>query len=338
MKKKGVAVITKMSHFLVVLALAIIPTGVSSYAQKAKPEAPTAKKKAAETKQGKKEGQPDSFFIGPWVDVEIAPAGMVYKTFYSAILKKEVSYLIYLPAEYEKETQRRFPVVYWLHGSGGSQKAGDTFVRALQQARLANEACPMIVVSVNGLRHAFYVDSLEGDRPLESVITQNLIPHIDATYRTISKREGRGVEGHSMGGYGAAHLGFKYPEIFGVVSISSPALVHPNVDSEMAVAAFNFIFGGRMKELYIPNDPFVLLEQNAQQIRGRTIIRLVHGDKEQEWALKRWKALHELMNSLNVSHELTVVEDMPTHSFAKHVEKVGPKYFEFFRKAFANLK
>ena len=53
---------------------------------------------------------------------------------------------------------------------------------------------------------------------------KDLIPHIDATYRTIADRGSRWVEGFSMGGFGAAHLGFKYPEIFGAVSIMSGAL------------------------------------------------------------------------------------------------------------------
>ena len=53
------------------------------------------------------------------------------------------------------------------------------------------------------------------------MIVKELTPHVDATYRTIARREDRAVEGFSMGGYGAAHLGFKYPEVFGIVGIMS---------------------------------------------------------------------------------------------------------------------
>jgi endo-1,4-beta-xylanase len=332
----------KMRSILAGLALALFCStpGMVFYSHGAKQEKPTAKKEARAAKQAKKEGQQAGFFIGPWVDEDKeAPAGMQYKTFHSSIIKQEVSYLIYLPPEYDRDTTKRYPAVYWLHGSGGTQKGGGvTFVRNLQKAREQNQGLPMIVICLNGLRHAFYVDSLEGDRPLESVITRNLIPHIDETYRTIAKRQGRAIEGHSMGGYGAAHFGFKFPELFGVVSISSPALIHPNVESEQAVGAFNFIFGGKMKELYIPNDPIVLLEQNAEKLRGHSIIRLVYGDKEEAWALKRWKALHELMNSLDIPHDLTVIDDMPTHNYARHLEKIGPQFFDFYRKAFANVQ
>ncbi|MFC1596366.1 alpha/beta hydrolase [Planctomycetota bacterium] len=81
---------------------------------------------------------------------------------------------------------------------------------------------PMIVVMPNGLRgNTMYCDSRDGQYPVETVIINDLIPHVDATYRTVASREGRAVEGFSMGGFGAAHMGFKYPDLFGVVSIAA---------------------------------------------------------------------------------------------------------------------
>src|ERR1035438_5393497 len=82
----------------------------------------------------------------------------------------------------------------------------------------------MIVVLVNGMKDSFYNDSPDGKWPVDSVIIKELIPHVDQTYRTIAGREGRAVEGFSMGGYGTAHLGFKHPDVFSVVSIRSGAL------------------------------------------------------------------------------------------------------------------
>ena len=88
----------------------------------------------------------------------------------------------------------------------------------------------MIAVFVNGLAgNTMYCDTPDGKYPVESVIMKDLIPHVDATYRTVASREGRAVEGFSMGGFGAAHFGFKYPEVFGVVSIEAPALLGPDV-------------------------------------------------------------------------------------------------------------
>jgi endo-1,4-beta-xylanase len=59
-----------------------------------------------------------------------------------------------------------------------------------------------------------YVDWKDGSAPMETIIVKELVPHIDATYRTIATREGRLLDGYSMGGYGAARLGFKYHDLF----------------------------------------------------------------------------------------------------------------------------
>ena len=68
-----------------------------------------------------------------------------------------------------------------------------------------------IVVFVQGLPIGWYNNSVDGTMPVEDVVIKDLIPHIDATFRTIASREGRGIDGMSMGGYGSLHLGFKYP-------------------------------------------------------------------------------------------------------------------------------
>src|SRR3954469_23520028 len=67
-----------------------------------------------------------------WVDpMRAEPMGTHYRTFPSKLANSEISYLVYLPKSYESDTARRYPVVYWLHGMGGNQRAGATF---LQQA------------------------------------------------------------------------------------------------------------------------------------------------------------------------------------------------------------
>jgi enterochelin esterase-like enzyme len=164
-----------------------------------------------------------------WLDPDKSePAGTHYHTFQSKLAGGQVSYLVYLPSTYESEPAQRYASVYWLHGLNGDQRAGVAFVEQLAAATRAGKAPAMIVVLVNGMRDSFYCDSKDGKWPIESVIVKELIPHIDQTYRTIARREMRAVEGYSMGGYGAAHLGFKYPELFGVVGIMAGALVTPS--------------------------------------------------------------------------------------------------------------
>ena len=149
------------------------------------------------------------------------PNGTEYQTFSSKVLGAKVSYLIYLPPGYEQET-KRYPVIYWLHGLGGNQRGGATsFVPQVDNAIRKGALPPAIVVVVNGRVSSFYCDWANGKLPIESVIVQDLIPHIDKTYRTVAQRQGRVIQGYSMGGYGAAHLAFKYPEVFGAVVVDA---------------------------------------------------------------------------------------------------------------------
>jgi len=72
--------------------------------------------------------------FGPWLDPNhTAPAGMQYRTFVSKLAGTEVSYVVYLPPDYDAATERRYPVVYWLHGRGGSQTGAVTFASRLDR-------------------------------------------------------------------------------------------------------------------------------------------------------------------------------------------------------------
>src|SRR5215212_10282839 len=101
----------------------------------------------------------------------------------------------------------------------------------LDEAIRAGIAPPALAVLPNGGPAGFYCDWPDGRWPIATVIIDELIPHVDATYRTVRERAGRCIEGQSMGGFGAARLGFKHPGLFGAVSISAGALI------DFAVAA-----------------------------------------------------------------------------------------------------
>lgn len=100
-------------------------------------------------------------------------------------------------------------MIYWLHGGNGSSRQGAWAAEQIDRGVKSGLMPETIVVLVQGLPIGWYVNSKDGKRPVENVIIKDLIPHIEATYRTINRREARGIEGMSMGGYGALHLGLK---------------------------------------------------------------------------------------------------------------------------------
>jgi enterochelin esterase-like enzyme len=270
-----------------------------------------------------------------WVDPNrTAPNGTTYKTFASKVLGEEVSYLVYLPPEYNQQTQR-YPVIYWLHGLGGNQRAGSVvFVPHLDKAIRTGSLPPAIVVVVNGMVTSFYCDWANGKRPIESVITKDLVPHIDLTYRTIARRQGRFIQGYSMGGYGAAHLGFKYPEVFGTVVVDAGALVGVQaLKSPRMGPLFKDIFGDNPGR-FLAEHPNELVVKNAEQIRNQMNIRI--GVGEDDGLLPANQGLHEVLQRLNVAHQYEVVPGV-AHSGIEYYKKLGTKGFDFHRKVFESL-
>ncbi|HEY3111394.1 MAG TPA: alpha/beta hydrolase-fold protein [Chloroflexota bacterium] len=269
-----------------------------------------------------------------WGDPESAPPLTSYRTFESAAAGGAVGYALYLPPGYEAEPARRYPTIYWLHGRGGDPRRGGTFVRMLDEAIRAGIAPPAIAVLPTGGPSGWYCDWAGGEWPVESVIVRELIPHVDATYRTIAAREARLIEGQSMGGFGSAHLGFKYPRLFGGVSISAGALIDfaaapDGRPDARRLATLESVWGGD-PERFRADDPATLARANADQIRGRQRVRIFCGDQDR--LLAQNARFHELLDELDIEHEYEVVPGAE-HSYDSKLERLGIEHFAFFARA-----
>ena len=124
-----------------------------------------------------------------------------------------------LPASYSKDTSRKYPIIYEIPGFGGTHRAqpiytqntirdGEEFLQVL-----LNPECP--------LGHHVFADSANNG-PWGRVLIEELIPHIESTYRAIGKPSTRFVTGHSSGGWSSLWLQTAYPEFFGGVWSTAP--------------------------------------------------------------------------------------------------------------------
>ena len=135
---------------------------------------------------------------------------------------------IYLPPDYDSST-RRYPVLYLLHGYTANDRSwmNPEYVGLpeMMDRLIAKRAItPMIVVmpsSFNRFAGSFYANS-ELSGGWEDFIVRDLVGYIDAHYRTVASVGGRGIAGHSMGGYGALRIGMQHPEVFSVAYGLSP--------------------------------------------------------------------------------------------------------------------
>jgi enterochelin esterase family protein len=136
---------------------------------------------------------------------------------------------VYLPPSYDAEPARRFPVVFVLTGFTGRGRmllndnpwspSLDDRMDALIAAG-SPEAILVMPDCFTRFGGSQYVDSTATGR-YETHLTRELVPWVDARYRTLPKREHRGLAGKSSGGFGALRLGMLHPDVFGALACHS---------------------------------------------------------------------------------------------------------------------
>jgi S-formylglutathione hydrolase FrmB len=135
---------------------------------------------------------------------------------------------VFLPPSYDF-SDLRYPVIYFLPGFGGSPNGDNEFFSPVDLAqRMVDGSLPeSILVIPNGANRvggSFYVNSpVIGD--WENFIVQDVVGYVDANYRTIAEAGGRGIGGHSMGGFGAFNLAMRHPDLFGAAYSLSGGLL-----------------------------------------------------------------------------------------------------------------
>ena len=254
-----------------------------------------------------------------WNNPDAVP-GVEHGVLKSESMKADIGYNVYLPPGY-KDGQDRYPVAYFLHGMGGSEKSDAGFSGIVNQAIVEKKIPPMIYVFPNGGRASWYLDWAGGKANVETMIVKELIPSIDKMYRTRAAREGRAVCGFSMGGYGSFHLAFKFPELF-----SSAASMGGAVSEADRTIEFRRAKGGEMEPVYREGDPHRLAKENAVRIRGKVALRLYVGDKD--GTFKSHPGFVDLLKSLDLAPEYTVFEGVQ-HNPGQYYPKMAVEMLQF---------
>ena len=153
---------------------------------------------------------------------------------------------VYLPPSYARDTRACYPVVVFLHGYTATAEAYVRYLELPQSAdnAIAAGAREMIIVlpdAFTAYSGSMYSSSVTtGD--WESYIADDLIAYVDSHYRTLARRDSRGLGGHSMGGYGAFKLALSLPEQFAAAASLSGVADVGEFRRERA-ADFQLVFG-----------------------------------------------------------------------------------------------
>ncbi|MGB8476280.1 MAG: alpha/beta hydrolase family protein [Candidatus Acidiferrum sp.] len=227
----------------------------------------------------------------------------------SKILKRSVPYCILLPPGYDTEKTHRFPILYLLHGLGDNEQmlihsGGLNLVEDLWEQHQLGKF--LIVTPAAGA--SFYINSRDGRRAYEDFFLREFIPGIEKRYRSRAGRESRGIAGISMGGYGALHIAFRHPHLFGAVGALSAALIErlPNVNPQYSrQLGVLRVLGGAFGSPFDPafwkkNDPLAIARTaNLAGLR----IYFNCGSQDDYGFDAGAQALDKLLTSRHIPHE-----------------------------------
>jgi enterochelin esterase-like enzyme len=242
-------------------------------------------------------------------------------TYPSHLLGQDLPIKIYTPPGYESDVAR-YPVVYNLHGGGGSpERQWDRTRATLRDAMENHRVRPMIYVYVNGLGNTEFVNTRDG-KPIERSIVEELIPFVDKTYRTIAARSGRAIDGFSMGGFGCLSVAFRHPDQFCAVVSYGAALT-------ITAQGHNY----RDEAHFAEHDPWAVVRVNTTAIRQNVRVRMVCGDADglYESNVKFKTLLDELQIPVDWCPVVGVA-----HSTQGLYERRGLESLRFLQESFAS--
>ncbi|SFJ83000.1 Putative esterase [Paenibacillus sp. UNC496MF] len=232
-----------------------------------------------------------------------SPENVTHKTFYSELFGHEIGYNIYLPPDYEK-SGKKYPVAYHLHGWTGNETSDIWTLEKVYSNKKSITVFP---------NNSPVIEDFE-NLPVESMIINELIPHIDREYRTNATRENRSVSGFSMGGGMAFYYAVKYPELFGSVTAYAGTYHHyyhkdyHGVGEEPEKAAELYENMMREERYVEENNVLYVISQNAEKIRAKLHIKIHVGTADVLFCDN--EILHLYLNSLNIPHEYIVFEEI----------------------------
>ncbi|MFB9903193.1 alpha/beta hydrolase [Allokutzneria oryzae] len=209
---------------------------------------------------------------------------------FSAALGEDVRYTVYLPSGYDRDTARRYPVLYLLHGRGDTMTAWTRVKPELDRMIAAGEIPPVLAVMPDAPwsgRGSYYVDSAytgtDRGRPVETALTRDLVSHVDSSLRTIPQRSARVVGGYSMGGAGALRYALAHQDLFEHGLVLSPAVYTPLPPADSSTREFGaYGVGERLFDDAVYqrlNYPALL-----SRLRGELPTRLYIAVGDDEWA------------------------------------------------------
>jgi len=257
----------------------------------------------------------------------------------SSILNKTVNYSIYLPEHYE-EGNRKYPVLYLLHGYTDNETGWTQYGEVAQIAddAIKSGAATQMIIAMPDAGVSWYMNEVSGNVRYEDFFVQEFIPFIDSVYRTRATKYFRAVAGLSMGGLGTLLYSLKHPDLF---SAAAPLSAAVWTDEEVIAApddsykqTFEHLYGpGKGKERlnahYQKNSVLHIVKNSKDKQYDGVRFYIDCGDKD--FLIKGNMALHAAMIDKKIQHEFRVRSGV--HDW-KYWRSALPEVLKFVTESF----
>lgn len=268
--------------------------------------------------------------------VGMAQGGMVKDdlSMTSKILKMDRKYAVYLPAGYET-SQRSYPVLYLLHGSGDDHTGWVQFGEVQQIADKAiseGTATAMIIVMPDGnTGKKGYFNDIKGEWRYEDFFFQEFMPYIEKSYRVRADKRYRAISGLSMGGGGTFVYALHHPELFSAACPLSAATGAINIEDA--------------RKRYAASDPSIADSVITRYFNSLSVLSLVGNMPDSQKKAVRWYIdcgdddflgegnclVHIAMRKNEIPHEFRIRDGAHTWTYWR---EALPKVLEFVSMGF----
>jgi S-formylglutathione hydrolase FrmB len=245
-------------------------------------------------------------------------------TIKSATLARPVRYCAFLPASFDTDRAKQFPVLYYLHGLGDNEQSllNSGGWDLIEDMRRTGKIGDFIVLAPNG-GHTFFMNSADGKIRYEDFLTKEFMLQMEKKYRVASVRGKRGITGVSMGGFGAMRLAFKYPQQFEAISAQMPALL-ADVPPDLVgggpgspASMLGDVFGNPIDVAFLQrNSVFYFAKNDPGPELKRMKIYFNVGNNDDYGFEQGAQKLHHLLDSRGVANEFHVYPGRHDPQFA----------------------
>lgn len=238
----------------------------------------------------------------------------------SEALGRDMSYGVYLPASYAEDTERRYPLVVWLHGMWEDENRFHTRGGAAALDKLIGDgALPeLILVSPSAGRSSFYINGKASKE--EDALLNDFLHHVDSEYRVATDRAQRVLMGVSLGGMAALKVAMRHPQLFGTVATHSAAIFPADLDnlderfqramrSQWLGPVIDEVFGDPIdRELWKDNNPLALAASVAADDLRELHIYFDAGTRDRYGFQAGNELLHAALDKAEVPHTWRLIE------------------------------